>query len=141
MKALLRGVNSFELCQAERDHIWSMARRHALDLDKSELGERLKFAMQSQCPVAGEITKFLTVIKKPGQSIPEHQHKRHLIMFYPQACEPIYVRGVPVELEAGMILYLPPLTPHKVLRCKVERLSVAMLVSAVATTRLTRACS
>ena len=129
---MLRGVNSFELCESEREHLWAMARRHANDLGRSELGARLSHAMRAQCPVAGSVTKYITVLLAAGKDIPLHQHKRHLIMFYPESCEPIVVNGIPVELEAGSILYVPPLTPHNVPQCRVDRLSVAMLISAVA---------
>lgn len=116
--AAVRGF--FYASAVDLDHIWYMARRHANDLGRSVIGKQLSCAMYKACPVAGEVTKFLSVLLRPGQEIKPHSHKRHAMIWYPD----------------GRIKYIAPGTVHDVPRVTVERLSVAMLVSRVVVPRL-----
>ena len=92
--------------------------------------------MRARFPFTGhEWDKYLTVYLKPGQDIPAHEHKRHAVLWYPESTS-VVVAGQEMKLAAGEMIYLEPGTTHSVPRVTVERLSVAMLVSTTATTRL-----
>jgi quercetin dioxygenase-like cupin family protein len=113
---MLRGVKSIKVNAEELAQILVAARRNSLDLGRTDLGHRISAAMRSACPHPGEIQKFMTVLLKPGQSIDAHSHKRHAVIWYP---------------DSGHLRYIAPGELHNVATVKVERLSVAMLVSVV----------
>jgi hypothetical protein len=102
----------FSLDDNELEQVWAMAKRHANDLGRSEIGDRLFDAMYAACPVHNQVSKFLSVLLRPGQEIAPHKHRRHAMLWYPD----------------GAIRYIAPGTVHGVLRVTVQRLSVAMLV-------------
>ena len=104
--------------------------RRSLDLGRLSIGKMIGEIMRSACPVPGRSwDKLLTVMLKPGEFVQPHQHKRHLVMFYPESAEPIILEQIPYHIKAGEILYVPPFTLHAVAPVKYPRLSVAMLVS------------
>ena len=115
----------FYLDDIELSIVWAFARRKRCcpHFEDTELGNRLATNMRKSFPFGGHSwDKFLTVYLRPGEDIPAHQHKRHTMLWYPD----------------GSLTYLLPGITHEVPRVTVERLSVAMLVSAVATPRLIR---
>jgi hypothetical protein len=121
----------FYATDSEREQIWAMARRNSLDFGRSQLGDQIATAMRGRIPVEGwEWEKLLTVLLEPAgrrQHIAAHFHKRHLMMWYPQAAS-IWIDKDERKCEAGEMLYVPPGTLHSVPRVTIERLSVAMLV-------------
>jgi len=95
--------------------------------------------MRGRFPFPGhQWDKFLTVYLKPGQHIALHHHRRHAVLFYPQQAT-VIIDGKQRTLVDGEMIYIPPMTPHEVPRVTLERLSLAMIVSEPATTRLTTA--
>ncbi len=86
-------------------------------------------AMRAQCPVPGDTwDEFMTVVLRLGRAVPPHEHDRHLVVYYPEACDPIVVEGKKIDLQAGHIIHLPPGTTHEVPTVSRSRLCVAMLV-------------
>ena len=82
--------------------------------------------MRSVVPLPGnEYSKLLLVHIGSGERIGKHEHRQHTVLYYPAGASDIVVK--PVE---GMIIYLPPGTPHHVPTVKGDRVSVAMLVDA-----------
>ena len=80
--------------------------------------------MRHACPIKGDSwAKFIRVELGPGDTIPAHAHKRHLVMYYPQQADPIIITP-----SAGSLLYLSPGTLHAVPVVDRDRLSYAMLV-------------
>ena len=81
--------------------------------------------MRSVVPVKGiDFEKLMHVHLKKGDSIDEHQHDvYHTALYYPADTAPVVVTPT-----AGMIIYLPPGTPHGVPLALDRRDSVAMLV-------------
>lgn len=121
-----------ELTDAQVAEVGESAKIHALELSKTHLGSIIGQAMRAACPVPGTswdrlITVLLPIKKRPG--VPLHAHKRHLIMYYPDACELIIIDGDEIIPTRGMMIYAPPLTLHAVPPVTKPRLSVAMLVS------------
>ena len=85
---------------------------------------KLAEVMRGAIPVDGrDFVRMLKVHLEPGQGVSDHNHAEHIALYYPAAAEPIVVTPL-----AGMIIYLPPGTPHTVPKVKGERVSVAMLV-------------
>jgi len=80
-------------------------------------------AMLNACPVPGRRFKFMAVTMQPGENIKAHQHRQHLVMYYPEAAESIIVTP-----EPGTMLYLPIGTRHEVPPVKSARFSLAMLI-------------
>ena len=131
------------LSDKELSIVWAFGRRkrHCPHFEATELGNRIARAMRRHFPLPGtHWDKFLTVYLKPGQHIAAHFHKRHAVLWYPEATsvitEQLPTERKPIELAAGEMIYLPPFMLHEVPRVTVERLSVAMLVSEPATARL-----
>ena len=128
---------TLELDSSELDELWLLASKEqlraparALDVTKSDLAFGIAEVMRSHCPAPGDTWDTLTiVIMKPGASVDLHQHDRHTIIYYPEACDPIVVAGKQIDLAAGHILYIPPNTPHEVPAVKRTRLCVGMLIS------------
>ena len=88
-------------------------------------GIELAKVMRAFCPLpTDDYIKYMTVKVLPGKEVAEHKHGEHTVIFYPATCDPLIVTP-----QAGMMLYLPPDTPHKVPIVTHERLSVAMLVT------------
>jgi len=125
-----------ELNDSEIDELWRIAKTdafsqtHQLEVTKSDLVLSIAQVMRAACPVPGDTwDKFMTVALKPGRSVHPHEHDRHLIVFYPEACDPIVVEGKQIDLQAGHILYMLPDTTHEVPMVTRPRLSIAMLVT------------
>ena len=86
----------------------------------------LAHLMRHHCPVKGDSwVKFLRVEMQAGDHIAAHEHRRHTVLYYPQAADPIIVTP-----GAGCIVYLSPGTTHEVLTVDRPRISYAMLVNA-----------
>ena len=80
--------------------------------------------MRHACPVEGHSwSKFLRVELGPGDTIPAHEHRRHTVLYYPQAADPVIVTP-----GAGSLVYLSPGTTHAVPLVDRPRVSYAMLV-------------
>ena len=121
-----------ELSDAQIAEVRKCAEKHALELGKTHLGGIIGQAMRSVCPVPGTswdrlITVILPIKGRP--TVPPHAHKRHLILYYPEACASVVIDGDEIFPLSGMMIYAPPLTEHSVPAVKTPRLSVAMLVS------------
>lgn len=86
---------------------------------------RLAVDLRGAIPVEGiDYKNIIEVHLKPGESVKLHDHKDHTALYYPAAAEPITITPI-----AGMIIYLPPGTPHAVPAVTNERVSIAMLVA------------
>ena len=121
----------FFLDDTELKIVWAFAQRKRCTphFEATELGNRIATSMRKRIPVSGQQwDKFLTVYLKPGADIPAHQHKRHAVLYYPEATK-VVIGSEPVDLGRGEMLYLPPGTLHSVPRVTAKRLSVAMLVA------------
>ena len=70
-----------------------------------------------------DFKNLIMVHLKPGENVRAHEHADHTALYYPADSDPITITPT-----AGMIIYLPPGTPHVVPPVKSERVSVAMLV-------------
>jgi hypothetical protein len=96
---------------------------------KTDLWEPIAKVMRAQCPVQGDNWKFLATVWNPvGAEIPEHKHNSHTMLFYPEACDPVVIEGVPFHPERGDIVHLSPHTLHAVPPTARDRVTVAMLV-------------
>ena len=133
---------TLDLSDAEIEEVRKLAEIHPLELAKTELGSTIGQAMRSACPVPGTSwDRLITVILplKGRREVPAHAHQRHLILYYPEACDPVIIEGETIHPTRGMIIYAPPLTKHTVPPIiKDTRLSVAMLVSEDENARLLR---
>lgn len=128
----------FFLDELELSIVWAFAQRKRCTphFEDTELGNRIATSMRKRFPFTGhQWDKYLTVYLKPGQDIPAHEHKRHAVLWYPQATA-VVIEGESIQVGAFSLVYLKPGTTHEVPRVTVERLSVAMLVSEPATPRL-----
>jgi len=67
--------------------------------------------------------KFLRVEMNAGDHIAPHEHRRHTVLYYPQAADPVIVTP-----GAGCLVYLSPGTTHEVPKVDRPRVSFAMLV-------------
>jgi len=124
-----RTGDTFILSPAEIVTLQKAAQKHPLTIRQTDLGKAIALTMRRACPVSGkEWSKFMTVLLKPGEGVPRHQHKRHTILYYPEACTPVFVAGYQVQPYRGMILYIHPEVEHRVEPVAESRLSVAMLV-------------
>jgi len=87
-------------------------------------------AMRAKCPVPGDDWHRLLAVSLPvNDGIPEHSHPRkHTVLFYPEACDPVLIEGVPFHPDKGTMLYMKPGTNHSVPPVETERLTIAMLV-------------
>ena len=92
---------------------------HILDC-KCKLAE----VMRTTIPLAGiDFKNMIMVDLKAGEHIGNHAHTYHTALYYPADAAPIVVTPL-----AGMIIYLPPGTPHAVPKVDAPRISVGMLV-------------
>lgn len=122
-------VGKLTLSKSDFEVLERAATRNALDLGRTEVGSMIAQAMRLACPVpGGDWDKFLTVRLKPPKSIPTHQHKRHAMLYYPDACE-VVIDGHHIIFSADTIAYISPGVAHGVPPVPRDRLSVAMLVS------------
>jgi len=82
--------------------------------------------LRSFAPLSGDEYRALVLVElKPGEGTPPHNHKHHTVVYYPQDARPITI-----EPKAGMLLYMPPGTPHNVPPGDAARVSVAMVIDA-----------
>jgi len=80
--------------------------------------------MRRFIPIEGDDYKKLIVVNlKRGDSVAEHQHEGHAVLYYPEGGDAVMVKPV-----AGMMIYLPPGTRHAVPTVSGDRVSVAMIV-------------
>lgn len=70
-----------------------------------------------------DFDKLLEVNMEAGDKIPEHAHKRHAVLYYPERAEAVIIKP-----EAGTLLYLAPGTLHEVPTTRNARRSIAMIV-------------
>lgn len=88
--------------------------------------------LRAVCPKPGtDYVKAIMVVVREKDSIPEHFHPEHTILFYVEpAGVPIVIEGKPYLPEAGECVYLPPNVRHSVPSnpSESERISIAMLV-------------
>lgn len=83
--------------------------------------------MRSVVPVPGiDFERAILVELQPGERVGKHQHTQHTVLYYPADAAPVTVTPI-----AGMVIYLPPGTPHLVEKGDDARLSVAMLVEPI----------
>ena len=124
--------DSFVISGLQIMEVRNAAEKHPLELAKTKVGSMIARKMRAACPVSGDswdrlITVLLPIKGRPG--VPPHAHQRHLIMYYPEACEVVVIDGDEIIPTRGMMIYAPPLTLHAVPPVTKPRLSVAMLVS------------
>ena len=85
---------------------------------------KLRDVLRDAIPVQGrDFVRMVAIHLQPGEGVIEHKHAEHVAIYYPADAEPVTVNPI-----AGMVLYLPPGTPHAVPKVKGERVSMAMLV-------------
>ena len=90
------------------------------NVDKCYLAATMRGFFQ----IPGSYFKKLMVVElEKGESVSEHEHKDHTVLLYPADSGPVIIRPV-----AGMMIYLPPGTPHSVPPVDGPRTSVAMIV-------------
>ena len=131
MKSQYAAVNALRLTWDEIKTIRIGAKRNALDIGRTPLGQRIARIMRGVCLVEGDSwDKFMTVLLQPGDQIKLHSHKRHTLLFYPEVCEPLLVGSTCLFPGAGTVIYIAPGVEHGVPFIKKRpRLSIAMLVS------------
>ena len=109
-----------------------MAAINALSISRAKRFDKLALRMRQACPVPGEEwDKFMTVLLQPGEEIKIHAHKRHAILYYPEAVSKIVIDQVVIYPARDTLIYIRPGKLHSVLPSIRPRLSVAMLVSDV----------
>ena len=129
MKSQYAAVNALRLTWDEIKTIRIGAKRNALDIGRTPLGQRIARIMRGVCLVEGDSwDKFMTVLLQQGKEIKAHKHKRHTMLFYPDAVMTI-IAGRTLVFSAGALVYIPPGVEHSVPPAPRTRLSVAMLVS------------
>lgn len=88
---------------------------------------KLAELMRQASPAPGTAFKRMVIVDlEAGEKVGRHQHKQATVLYYPADASPVQV--TPVE---GMIIYLPPETPHHVPPATSPRLSVAMLIEPI----------
>lgn len=89
-------------------------------------------ALRGFCPKEGQdYQKAICVVVKRADSVPEHFHPEHTVLFYVEPLNvPIIVEGQPFQPSPGDVVYLPPNVRHSVPRNlgNETRISIAMLV-------------
>lgn len=89
-------------------------------------------ALRAFCLKPGsDYQKAICVAVKRADSVPEHYHPEHTVLYYVEPLDvPIVVEGVPYQPVAGDVVYLPPNVRHSVPRNQRSetRISIAMLV-------------
>ena len=122
-------VGSLILSKDDFQALTIAAERNALDISRVPVGEMIESAMRLACPVSGDHwDKFMTVLLQQGKEIKAHKHKRHTMLFYPDAVMTI-IAGRTLVFSAGALVYIPPGVEHSVPPAPRTRLSVAMLIS------------
>lgn len=87
--------------------------------------------LRSHCPKPGtDWVKAIVVTLRNGESIAEHRHVEHTLLFYVEPSGvPIVIDGAPYLPKVGEVLYLEPGRLHGVPKnAGATRISVAMLV-------------
>ena len=107
-----------------------IAPRNALQISREPTFQNLALRMRQACPVPGEEwDKLLTVWLEPGEEVKEHCHKRHTILYYPEAASQLVMVELTLYPGADTLIHLFPGVDHYVPPVTRRRLSVAMLVS------------
>lgn len=106
-----------------------LAKIAAEDFATTDRWRSLAQAIRAECPVPGDTWhKLFAVWKAVGGEVADHQHREHVMLFYPNACDPILIEGELFHPEAGTVLHIDPWTHHSVPSITAERLTIAMLV-------------
>ncbi len=106
-----------------------LAKIEAEEIAKTDQWHSLAQAMRAECPVLGDDWHRLFAVWKPiGGKVADHRHREHVMLLYPEVCDPILIEGVPFHPEKGTILHISPWTYHNVPTVTTERLTIAMLV-------------
>ena len=85
---------------------------------------KLADLLRSVIPVTGiDFSKMIVVDLAKGERVGRHTHAYHTALYYPSDASPITVEPI-----AGMVIYMPPGTPHAVPAATEKRVSLAMLV-------------
>ena len=85
---------------------------------------KLAELLRGFAPVPGIDWRALVVVElKPGETLKNHAHQHHTVVYYPTDASAIII-----EPRAGMLVYMPPLTPHDVPISPAPRVSVAMVI-------------
>ena len=109
-----------------------LAKIDAEEIAKTDRWHPLAKMMRAECSVPGDDWhKLFAVWKSVGDEVPHHRHREHVMLFYPEACDPILIESVSFRPEAGTVLHINPWTYHNVPLVTTERLTIAMLVKDV----------
>lgn len=93
-------------------------------INPSDLYYSYAAQMRDACPLDGiAFDKMMMVNLDSGEAVGVHAHKRHAVLFYPEAAEKVCITP-----EPGTMIYLPPGTSHYVPKVKAPRFSLAMLI-------------
>lgn len=99
------------------------------ELAKTDRWQSLAKAMRAECPVPGDDWHKLFVVSLSiGAELPDHSHREHTMVLYPEACDPVLIEGVLFHPEKGDMLHMSPRTHHSVPPVTTERLTIALLV-------------
>ena len=110
------------LHQAAKEDPWKIG--------QMEFAPELAREMRAKCPIPGnDWDRLITVIMQKGNSLPEHKHKRHTMVYYPERdTDPISLEGRLYYPYQGEIIYIKPMLLHEVPPATKRRLSVVMQV-------------
>lgn len=124
-----RVCKPYQISAEDTAELMRLAKIDAEEIAKTDRWHSLAKVMRAECPVPGDDWHKLFAVWKPVDGeVPEHQHREHVMLFYPEACDPILIEGVSFHPEAGTILHISPWTHHNVPSVTAERLTIAMLV-------------
>jgi quercetin dioxygenase-like cupin family protein len=91
--------------------------------------DELLMEMRSHVPKDGtDYVKAISVVVRGRDSLAEHSHPEHTVLYYIEPSGPIVIDGKPYQPKQGEILYLKPNVPHSVPSVTEPRYSIAMLV-------------
>ncbi len=124
-----RVCKSYLISAEDAVELMRLAKIDAEEIAKTDRWHSLAKVMRAECPVLGDDWHKLLAVWKPiGGEVPHHAHREHVMLFYPQVCDPILIEGVPFHPDKGTMLHINPWTHHNVPSVTIERLTIAMLV-------------
>jgi quercetin dioxygenase-like cupin family protein len=104
-------------------------RKQTRRIEPGEIDELLA-EMRSHVPKPGtDFVKAISVVVRGKDTIPEHSHPEHTVLYYIEPTGPVVINGKPYHPERGEFLYLKPNVPHSVPSVSEPRHSIAMLVA------------
>ena len=110
-----------ELDESMKPHVYKEEARLEWEPHPLNRNVKLKFLLTKKDD-AVEITALLATIPH-GETIPEHTHKEHDIIYPLKGRGKIWVKGLgDLALVPGTLLNVPPETPHKIYKVEEDLL-------------------